>query len=445
MWFAGLCCREVFVIWRGNFASVAGVVILSLTSQANPQTTYSVTDLGLVTDLTNRSDSGPKGINKVGSVAGANVVGNSYHAMLYESGVWKDLGTLGGNESLAGGIDDAGRVVGYSHTDAGSTNAFLWTPGGTNGVPTNPQMRSLGTLGGLVSQAYAINEALQVTGYSDVPAHPTSEQNAFLYSAGTMADIGSGLNSLPNSFGYGINASGHVAGAAYDPAFTAPRVFFFDGLNAADLGAFGQAGATALAINNSDTLAGYLTTTSSFDHAFVYSGGNATDLGTLGGHYSYALGINNSNVLVGGSFTDSQDSIYHAFVASGGVMVDLNNQLDQTGTGWTLIEARAVNDADQVAGVGVLGGVSHAFLLTPAAPTAQPQPTRISNIGLAGSNIFLQFATVAGRQYTVQTNATLSASTWADAAPPLTGNGATLSVTNALKSSKELFYRVRTF
>ena len=42
-------------------------------------------------------------------------------------------------------------------------------------------MINLGTLGGLVSEAFSINEPGQITGYSDVPAKPTSQQHAFLY------------------------------------------------------------------------------------------------------------------------------------------------------------------------------------------------------------------------------------------------------------------------
>lgn len=402
--------------------------------------TYSLEDLGILTDLAGRSDSGPHAMNGSGAVAGANATNGFYNAILY-NGAWKDLATLGGSESVAAGVNASAQVVGYSQTSSGTTNGFVWTSGATDGVAGNVQMKSLGTLGGPVSQAYSINDSGQITGYSDVPAHPSNHQHAFVYSAGTMIDIGQLLTSLVNSYGYGINGLGHVAGTAYDNNYTAPHAFFYNGTAAADLGAFGGTGSSALAINSSDTIAGYLTTTSSYDHAFSYSGGTVTDLGTLGGHYSYGLAINNSNVIVGGSFTDSLDSVYHAFICANGTILDLNQMLDKTGAGWTLVEARAINDAGQIAGVGVYGGSNRAFRLTPA--TTQSSVPVITGIQVSGSKVALRFMTVSGRTYSLQTNATLTSTGWGNMVTNLVGNGSTLSVTNAgAISDLKRFYRI---
>ena len=120
---------------------------------------FSVTDLGRLIDLTNRTDSGSLFINNHAQVAGASVVNGSYRARLYDHGAWTNLGTLGGNESFASGINDAGRVGGSAKTAGGAKHAFLWTPGGTNGVLSNRQMRDLGTLGGTDSEAYSVNSS----------------------------------------------------------------------------------------------------------------------------------------------------------------------------------------------------------------------------------------------------------------------------------------------
>src|SRR5262249_7577793 len=58
-----------------------------------------------------------------------------------------DLGNLGSGDSNAFAINDYGQVVGYADTGS-QADAFLWSPWGTDGVPTNPRMKDLGTLGG---------------------------------------------------------------------------------------------------------------------------------------------------------------------------------------------------------------------------------------------------------------------------------------------------------
>src|SRR5687768_14416721 len=70
-----------------------------------------------------------------------------------------DLGTLGGSDSIAYGINDAGQVVGQSLTAGGDLRAFITGPDGVG-------MRDLGTLGGNGSIARSINDAGQVVGYS---------------------------------------------------------------------------------------------------------------------------------------------------------------------------------------------------------------------------------------------------------------------------------------
>ncbi len=95
-------------------------------------------------------------INTRGDIAGqfngpkSNV---DQHALVWRNSagalVEREPGTLGGPQSVANGIDDAGRVVGWAHNKQWNMHAFDWTE--TAG------MRDLGTLGGKRSSASAVN------------------------------------------------------------------------------------------------------------------------------------------------------------------------------------------------------------------------------------------------------------------------------------------------
>ena len=103
-----------------------------------------------------------------------------------------DLGTLGGDNSAAYGVNNLGQVTGYADlTNDSARHAYLYS---------NGAMTDLGTLGGTVSYGYAISNAGHVTGYS---VFPSGNFQAFLASMGSIGNIGSFNNNTQASEGHG--------------------------------------------------------------------------------------------------------------------------------------------------------------------------------------------------------------------------------------------------
>jgi probable HAF family extracellular repeat protein len=156
-------------------------------------------------------------INNRGEAAGFTFTCADSHPVLWQRGAATNLGSLGGNMGDAGAINDRGQVVGVSNLPADATShAFLWQ----NGV-----IRDLGVLPGLFSSGAAgINIKSQIVGQSC----NASGCNGFFWQNDLMMDLnnlipaGSPLVLFePTS----INARGEIVGAALDTNSFEVRAF----------------------------------------------------------------------------------------------------------------------------------------------------------------------------------------------------------------------------
>jgi probable HAF family extracellular repeat protein len=294
--------------------------------------------------------------NNVFLAAGSATAANSEtHAFLWQNGAPTDLGTLGGDLSSATGVaKDAGgvTVVGLSRNGAGQIHAFIWR---------NGTMTALPTLGGSQSSALGIDLTGVIYGYSDLSP---SGRHACYWSGNPLqvTDLSAGSQFISKAWGYGGGYAGYTS-----TANSVSHAALWQNNQLTDLGTLGGSQSVAYAANADFDPSPKVVGESQFDgtanyHAFLWQNGQMQDLGTLGGTQSTAYDIDASGQVVGKArlATNAQ----RAAIWEGASAVDLNTRL-LTNPGWTLTEARAIDNRGYIVGNGALGGVSHGYLLRP--------------------------------------------------------------------------------
>jgi probable HAF family extracellular repeat protein len=297
-----------------------------------------------------------------------------------KDGSLTDLGTLGGNESSANVVNSRGQVAGealntipdpytsnfnnFLITGATQVHAFRWTK--------SRGMQDLGTLGGTDSAAFSINERGQIGGWSftNTTVNPSTgipTLDPFLWENGKMLDLGTlgGTVGEANA----LNSQGHVVGFSNLAGDVNGHAFLWRNQSEGmiDLGTLGGNSGNAAFINDSDEVVGNDATADGLERAFLWRHGVMTNLGTIGTDPgSEAFSINSQGQVVGDTRDPIADVSLRAFLwEHGGPMVDLN-ALVPPNSGLQLTKGLYVNDRGEIAARGKLSnGDLHAVLLIP--------------------------------------------------------------------------------
>lgn len=199
------------------------------------------------------TDSVARGLSPGATVVTAVVEGvfHSLPAYVVRGYTVTPLGTLGGAESRAFGLNERGNVVGQAQTASGAWRAVLWR---------NGQAADLGAPGGW-SRAVAVNDSGAVVGIFRPTADSTGASRPFLWREGTVTALAPSSDA-DHVYATGINNRGEVVGYS-----------------------------TTLCPNCDGGTAG---------SAFLWQNGVSKDLGRFGGHQGIATDVDDRGRIVGG-------------------------------------------------------------------------------------------------------------------------------------------------
>lgn len=247
---------------------------------------------------------------------------------------------------------------------------------------TITNLGSLGYVGYDTTEPLAINASGQVAGFSDTsttvtfpcPTHykpPRTcsyhPQHAFLWSSGTMTDLGSLGGTDQGSSGEAINLSGEVAGLSQTKTAGVTHAALWTGKTTVDLGALAPLSSgswsSAFGINDAGQVVGSWAPSQSMrstgSHPWLYSNGTMTSLtvpSDLTAPSCEATAINNNGQILGNCTSGT---------AAGPALLWQNGTVTTLSAlgGLHVTYATAINNNGQIAGYGTTStGATQGFL-----------------------------------------------------------------------------------
>ena len=303
------------------------------------------------------------------------------HAVISRHGQLIDLGTLGGHQSWANSINDRGQVAGWAANKVRDRWAHLFVP-----YPSATQVRAtlwqggkprnLGTLGGPDSLGGFVNQRGQVAGESFTnfkknPATGVPTMDPFLWQHGVMTDLGTLGGTL--GFTNWMNSRGQVVGGSDLRGDHTFHPFLWNGRRLVDLGTLGGDNAQASWVSDPGAVAGFSEVPGrpGVYHGFLWKNGTMRDLRPTGGAPCSSASVVNARGQAVGNDTDCQGGNSLAAVLwEHGAGYDLNRLIGRFPV--HLAEAFYINGRGEIACLGTLpNGNLRVALLVPAALAAR--------------------------------------------------------------------------
>lgn len=324
-------------------------------------------------------------INLTGQVAFTDLDGPDpgvYRARFFDGKSLHTLGTFGGNNVVALGLNRHGQVTGYADVLAAGQqtstfHAFRWSRqagmvdlGRTRlrssyGAVINDQgeiagaagflaggdaihaahwsarnrVRDLGTLAGGTSAATALNQAGTVVGWTEAPHNPGLRLPFRWTPAGGMQALGTLASA--GATASDVNRAGAIAGTApLRPGGSAQAFLWTPQGGLIDIGTGSGDASGATGLNDQGMLIGVISKLPAFGIGFVWTRADGLiELGKLGVNVSSADAVNQEGRVVG-----AFDGRAYLWTRERG-MTDLNTQVSNAPHGLVLLRASAINDA----------------------------------------------------------------------------------------------------
>jgi probable HAF family extracellular repeat protein len=290
-------------------------------------------------------------VNQDGLVAGQFTTDkNRSHACRWDSKRLQDLDQPGGLWSGARAINRRGTVVGeYSTGPDQAIRGFLWHDG---------TLRDLGTLGGADSHALGINDSGLIAGYA---RDRNGLTHAVVWENGRPRALGTHSAKFPRSQALALNDSGVVVGSAFNDR--GGEALIWNGSRMERLEPPPRArSSVGTSINQEGDAAGNVIVEGDLHtHACFWRQGKPEILRGLG-FASNATAVNTAGHVGGSYFHEKGEQ--RAFLWAGRTMHDLTSLLEGAG-GLVLRSVLTIDDRGWIAGVGVHAGLPMAFVARP--------------------------------------------------------------------------------